>query len=134
MRKIVAFDIGEKRTGVAFNRGSAIAFPYTVLEREENINSLLRLAQELGAEEIVIGLPIRTNGSLGERAQKIEALRAEIERVFSGKVVLQDERFSTKEAEKRLIEVGIKRKKRKETTDQISAALILQTYLDKENQ
>lgn len=132
MKRVVALDVGEKRIGVAFNQGGPIAFPYRVLEDQGDIGSLLRVAQELGAEEIVIGLPLRTDGSLGERAERIKTLKEGIERVFSGKVVLWDERFSTREAERRLIEGGMKRSKRKKTTDQLAAALILQAYLDRE--
>ena len=134
MKRVVAFDIGEKRTGVAFNRGSPVAFPQRVLKGEGHIDALLAVAFELGAEEILIGLPLRTDGLSGEKARKIEALKEEIEKVFPGKVVLWDERFSTREVEKRLIEAGVRRKARKETTDQLAATLILQAYLDREGQ
>ncbi|MCX7668230.1 MAG: Holliday junction resolvase RuvX, partial [Atribacterota bacterium] len=77
---------------------------------------------------------LRTDGSIGERAKKIQLLKEAIEEVFSGKVVLWDERFSTKEVEKRLIEAGVRRGKRKKTVDQLAATLILQTYLDREGQ
>ena len=131
MKRVMALDIGEKRTGIAFNQGGSIAFPYRVLEGKGDIDALLDIARELGAEEIVIGFPLR-DGSIGEKAKQIETLKERIEKVFPGKVVLWDERFSTREAEKRLIEAGVRRRKRKGTTDQLSATLILQTYLDRE--
>ncbi|MEN3185996.1 MAG: Holliday junction resolvase RuvX [Atribacterota bacterium] len=133
MKRILALDIGERRIGVAFNRGGPIAFPYGTLE-EKGLRFLLCLARELGAEEIVLGWPLRTDGLVGEKAKKIQALKEAMEKEFPGKIVLWDERFSTKEVEKRLIEAGVKRKRRKETVDQLAAALILQNYLDRGGQ
>lgn len=132
MKRVVALDIGEKHIGVAFNRGGSIAFPYGVLEGSKDLEPLLRIVQELRAEEVVLGWPLRTDGSPGGRAKQIQTLKESIEKVFSGRVILWDERFSTKEVEKRLIEAGVRRKKRKENVDQLAATLILQTYLDRE--
>ncbi|MGC8778606.1 MAG: RuvX/YqgF family protein, partial [Candidatus Caldatribacteriaceae bacterium] len=81
MKRVMALDIGEKRTGIAFNQGGSIAFPYRVLEGKGDIDALLDIARELGAEEIVIGFPLRTDGSIGEKAKQIETLKERIEKV-----------------------------------------------------
>ena len=133
MKRIMAVDWGEKRIGVAFNQGTSLSFPYKVIEveSEEGINQVLAVAQELKAEVIVVGLPLRLDASFLQEAQKIERFKNKLEQSFGGKVVLWDERLSTKEAEKRLIEADLSRKKRKKVIDKVSAALVLETYLSR---
>jgi putative Holliday junction resolvase len=133
MKRVMAVDWGEKRIGVAFNQGTPFSFPYKVIEveSEEGVNQVLALAQELKAEVIVVGLPLHLNASFLGEAQRIENFKNRLEQSFEGKVVLWDERLSTKEAEKRLIEADLSRKKRKNVIDKISAALVLETYLSR---
>lgn len=134
MKRVMAVDWGEKRIGVAFNQGTSFSFPYKVIEvesEEEGVNQVLALAQELKAEVIVVGLPLHLNASFLGEAQRIENFKNRLEQSFEGKVVLWDERLSTKEAEKRLIEADLSRKKRKKVIDKISAALVLETYLSR---
>ncbi len=131
MKRVMAIDWGEKRIGVAFNQGTGFSFPCKVIEAEgeEGVNKVLALAEELKAEVIVIGLPLHLDASFREEARKVEKFKKKLEQSFGGEVVLWDERLSTKEAEKRLIEADLSRKKRRKVVDKVSAALILETYL-----
>lgn len=134
MKRVMALDVGERRIGVAVNRGVQCAFPYTVLLREgkEDVARILALARELEVDTIVVGLPIRTDASLKKEAESVLDFVEALKRRFPGKVELFDERFSTREAERRLIELETSRAKRKRLIDKISAALILEAYLARE--
>ena len=133
MKKILAIDIGEKRIGLSYNQGTSFAFPLKVIPSEglkKNVESILQIAQQIQAEIIVLGLPLRLNNSVKNEAQKIIKFRELLSSYFPGEVVLFDERLTSKEAEKRLLEADVSRKKRKMVIDQLAATIILQTYID----
>ncbi len=134
MKRVMALDVGEKRIGVALNWGTSCAFPYTVLLREgkKDIATLVSLARELSVDTIVLGFPRRTDGSLGKEAQALWEFAEELKKHFPGEIVLWDERFSTKEAEKHLIALDTTRSRRKKLVDKIAACLILEAYLARE--
>lgn len=133
MKRVMALDVGEKRIGVAMNWGTAFAFPYTVLPRTgKEIQAILALARKFSIDTIVLGLPVRTDGTLGKEAKALEAFAADLRRHFPGEVVLWDERFSTKAAEKALIALDTTRARRKKLVDKIAASLILESYLARE--
>ncbi|MDK2896523.1 MAG: putative pre6S rRNA nuclease [Candidatus Atribacteria bacterium] len=132
MKKCMAIDWGEKRIGIAFNHGTSLAFPAQVLESQgwtEDAKLIVRLAQQQKIDTIIIGLPLGMKTAQEREDSVIVKLGQEIKKLFSGKVVFFDERLTTKEAEKRLIEADVSRKKRKMIVDKISAALILEKYL-----
>ena len=133
MKRILAVDIGEKRIGLSYNRGTTLASPLKVIasaSQKQNIENLLQVAQQIQAEVIVLGLPLRLNNSVKSEAHKIIEFRELLIKRFPGEVVLFDERLKTKEAEKRLMEADVSRKKRKMVIDQLAATIILQTYID----
>ncbi|MEN3184112.1 MAG: Holliday junction resolvase RuvX [Atribacterota bacterium] len=134
MKRVMALDVGEKRIGVALNWGTPCAFPHTVLPRrgKGDIAAILSLAREFSVDTIVLGFPRRTDGTVGREAQALEAFAEELRRHFPGEVVLWDERFSTKEAEKHLIALDTSRSRRKQLVDKIAACLILEAYLARE--
>jgi putative Holliday junction resolvase len=129
---ILGLDVGEKRIGVALAEG-LIAIPLTVIDRkgeEADMELLLTLARERGAERIVVGLPRSMNGSIGRQAEKIiDFSRALVQRVDIP-VDTWDERLTTVAAERLLVDTGMKREKRKGKRDAMAAAIILQAYLD----
>ena len=107
----------------------------TITRKDENklrqtLARIEALAKEYEIEQIVLGYPKNMNNTLGERAQKSEELKAALERRTGLPVILWDERLTTVAAERILIESGVRREHRKESIDQIAAALILQGYLD----
>ena len=103
-------------------------------EREDKLRRTLArieaLIEEYKIERIVLGYPKNMNNTLGERAAKTEEFKAALERRTGLPVILWDERLTTVAAERVLMEQGVRREHRKETVDQIAAALILQGYLD----
>lgn len=131
---LLGLDLGEKRIGVAFvPAGTTIAFPVKTIEvkgRENTLEEIRKLIAEYKAEKVVIGFPKTLKGEIGIAAEK---RIKEAERYQSGlsvPVVLWDERLSSKEAERILLDADVSRKKRKEVIDQLAAQRILQNYLD----
>ena len=135
MGRIMALDSGSKRIGVAVSDPLGLfAQPVETIRSQGKKKDIARVA-ELVAERdvgvIVLGLPIRTDGTEGPEAARTRRLAEAIEEAIDGvRVHLQDERFTTSQADRVLIEGGVRRKKRKEVIDQMAAVLILQSYLD----
>ena len=88
------------------------------------------LIKEYEVEEIVLGLPRHMNNDIGERAQKSMEFGKMLERRTGLKVTMWDERLTTVEAERTLIENNVRREDRKQYIDKIAAVFILQGYLD----
>ena len=135
--RILGLDYGSKTVGVAVCDPLGITaqmIETIVREREDKLRRTLAriqaLVEEYKIERIVLGYPKNMNNTLGERAARTEEFKAALERRTGIPVILWDERLSTAAAERVLIERGVRREHRKETVDQIAAALILQGYLD----
>ena len=88
------------------------------------------LISEYEVERIVLGLPKHMNNDLGERAEKALAFGEMVKRRTGLEVVMWDERLTTVEAERTLIENNVRRENRKQYIDKIAAVFILQGYLD----
>lgn len=134
MGRILAIDPGSRRVGTAISDESqSLARGLCVIAAEPHDALLRRVAQlvaENGVEEIVIGLPRNMNGSYGERAEESLALARELEETFSFVVNTWDERLTTRQAERILLEADLSRGKRRQIIDQEAAAVLLQAYLD----
>jgi putative Holliday junction resolvase len=94
------------------------------------VERLLRVAKEQEAEELVVGLPWRMDGSQGPEARAARQLAARLREVGGLPVTLVDERLTSVAAERALIAAGEKRQRRRQLSDQVAAALILQGHLD----
>lgn len=135
MTRSMALDVGRKTIGVAVSDPLGIfAQPVETIARRGTKKDLARVAEIVSAREvgtIVVGLPFRTDGTEGDSAKLARGVAVMIPELIEGvRVVLQDERFTTKQAERVLIAGGVRRKKRKAVIDQLAAVLILQGYLD----
>ena len=137
MVRILGLDYGSKTVGaaVSYPLGITAQMAETIVrEREDKLRRTLArieaLIEEYKIERIVLGYPKNMNNTLGERAAKTEEFKAALERRTGLPVILWDERLTTVAAERVLMEQGVRREHRKETVDQIAAALILQGYLD----
>ena len=137
--RILGLDYGARTIGVAVSDSSGkLALPLeTVRRKEENKlrRSLARIQQlcaEYGAERIVIGLPLNMDDTEGERARLTRLFGDHVTRRTGLPVVYEDERLTSVEADELLAEGGVPWKDRKKTEDQIAAALILRSYLEKE--
>ena len=138
--RIMGLDYGSKTVGVAISDALFLTAQQkeTIFrERETKLRKTFARIEELIAEyeidEIVLGLPLNMDDSIGERAEKTLEFKALLEKRTGKRVVLQDERLSTFEAEEILKEAGVKRSEMKTYVDKIAASYILQDYLDGRN-
>lgn len=134
MPRYLGVDLGERRIGLAVSDElGLVAQGLPTLKRKGarvDLAQLGELIQRLGVEEVIVGYPRNLDGTLGEGAEKASAFARGLERAFSVRATLWDERLTTKAAERFLIETGMRRKRRREVVDQVAAVLILQSYLD----
>ncbi|MGI8967861.1 MAG: Holliday junction resolvase RuvX [Chloroflexota bacterium] len=131
--RFVGLDVGDRRIGVAVSDPTgALASPVEVYDRRNpltDVQHVIDVVAQYEANRVVIGLPKNMNGTEGPQAEKTrEFAGALTERGLV--VALWDERLSTVEATRRMIEQGRKRRGRQQRIDSEAAALILQTYLD----
>lgn len=136
--RILALDVGRKRIGLAVSDPLGLtAQGLMVLERrdwDQDLDRLLKIARPYQVQEVLVGLPRHMNGRLGEQAEEILALAQALGEALQAKVVTWDERLSTVEAERLLIEADMSRRRRRRVVDQVAATLILQAYLDRRQQ
>lgn len=133
--RVMALDLGTRRIGVALNRGTGFAFPHGVIEHrgtDQVIAEILAMVREHQIEVIVLGLPLRLSSQAKKEAQDVVRFQKRLQNHFSGEIMLFDERLTTKEAEKRLLELDLNRGRRKQVIDQMAASILLQTYLDRD--
>jgi putative Holliday junction resolvase len=130
---ILALDVGERRIGVAVSDpAESFALPVCVIERtalRDDLRAIVDVARERGATTIVVGDPIRMSGERGIAAEKIDRFCAALARAYDGTIVRVDERLTTAQATRALIDADVSRAKRRRTVDRLAAALILDTYL-----
>jgi len=149
---ILAVDYGRARMGLAIaDAGAGIAQPLSTLERinrNEDMRRLREFAREHHVKHIVVGLPLRLDGTRGEMAEEAERFANRVRKQIGVPVELVDERLTTWEAERLLEEVegrfihdekagrGKKAKntRAKLTVDSVAAAVILKEYLDRQGQ
>ncbi len=133
MKRIMAIDYGDARTGIAISDQLGILTGESFVIKEYNPKILADLitekANELGVETLVLGLPKNMDGTEGDRAHKSRILQFLLEeRGFS--VILWDERLTTVDAHRILRDNGKPEKKHRNKVDAVAASLILEGYLD----
>lgn len=130
---MLAVDLGSKRVGLALSDPTGtIASPLRTLEAEpaETLaERLIAVAEEVGAEQLVVGLPLRMSGGEGPEAKAARAVAAQLRRLSRRPVRVLDERLTSVQAERVLLAGGRSRADRKKLSDQVAATLMLQTYL-----
>jgi putative Holliday junction resolvase len=135
MRRL-GIDPGQRRVGLALSEDER-ASPLKTLLRTEDAKLIAELAAEirtLGVGEVVMGLPLRMDGREGPEAKRARKLAASISAACGVPVQLWDERLTTVAAERELRGVGMKGAKKKAILDQAAATLLLQSYLDAQNE
>ena len=135
MGRYLGIDYGKKRIGLALSDIMGImAQPFDVIEfkgLKNNVENILKIAKEKDVSCIVIGKPVNMNATEGEMAQLAIEFAEELKKVTDIKVEMIDERLTTMQAERVLIEeANLSREKRKGIRDKLAATFILQTYLD----
>lgn len=140
MGRIVGFDVGERRIGVAVSDASGTlarpvgTLPVTALDRaalDAVADQVARFAAEDdGISQVVIGLPRRLDGTPNDLTPRVEQFARDLGARTQLPIVLQDERLSSREAESRLALREKNWRVRKQRIDAAAAAIILQDYLD----
>ena len=133
--KYIGLDLGSVTCGVSKSDTGFIAEAVKTIRFEkdnydEALDKVELLLKEYKPDLVVLGYPLLENGDAGPRAQISEEFRDILEKESGIKVVLQDERCTTKDSEEFLIQANVSRKKRKKIIDQQAAIRILQYYLD----
>lgn len=132
--RIMGLDFGDSTIGVAIS--DALGFTAQsrgVINRTnltEDFSRLMEYIKDYQVEEIVVGYPINMDGTSGKRTEKTEQFINFLKKRVDIPVRTWDERLSTRQAERILIEVDLSRARRKQVIDGLAAQIILQNYLD----
>jgi putative Holliday junction resolvase len=134
MTRILGLDFGTRRVGAAVSDpGRSIAFPvevYTLRGPEADACHYRELVQDNEIERIVVGLPLHGSGREGQLARQARTFGDWLAAITARPVLYFDERYTTVEAEHRLIDAGLTRQKRKSLRDKLAAQIMLQSYLE----
>ncbi len=135
MLRILAFDVGEKRIGVAVSdplgiTAQGIETYHRTDDLEQDVAHLIKLAYGYKPVKLVFGLPRNMDGSYGFQAQITREFAEAVLAKWDGDHAFQDERLTTASARRVLIEADVSRDKRKQVIDKVAAVVILQGYLD----
>lgn len=132
--RVMALDVGDRTIGVALSDERGIlASPVTTMARKNlrvDAAAIATLAKKRDASLIVAGLPLQLDGEIGPQAEKVQQFVGKLRKRATIPVEFLDERLTTTQAERVLIQADLSRRRRKEVIDQMAAVLILQAYLD----
>jgi putative Holliday junction resolvase len=132
--RVMALDYGDRRIGVALSDPLGVtAQPLLTIERRsrsDDYGLLARLARQHVVSRVVVGLPLGMDGSRGERVRLTELFMERVRKATGLPVEPWDERLTTVQAERSLIESDLSRRRRREVIDQAAAVILLQSWLD----
>lgn len=133
--RVLGIDLGSKRIGIATSdRSGTIATPYTVLLRCGSMGgdhrNIAKMVVEEEAEAVIVGLPLNMDGSEGKAAQAARVEAARMATVVGVPVHVHDERLTTVEADRVLMEQKMNAQARRRIVDKVAAAVMLQSWLD----
>ena len=133
--RVLGIDLGSKRIGIATSdRSGTIATPYTVLLRCGSMGgdhrNIAKMVVEEEAEAVIVGLPLNMDGSEGKAAQAARVEAARMATVVGVPVHVHDERLTTVEADRVLMEQKMNAQARRRVVDKVAAAVMLQSWLD----
>jgi putative Holliday junction resolvase len=132
--RVLALDHGTKRIGVALSdEMRIIASPLEYIPAEPMDQALARLTELVREKQvslILVGMPRNMDGSYGPAAEKVRAFVGVIEPALGVPVTLWDERLTSAQANRVLLQGNVRREQRKESVDKMAAAILLQSFLD----
>lgn len=136
--KILGIDYGKARIGLSISDESfKIAFPLEVVaafhNNDKTVEAVIKVISKFQIQEIVIGLPLLMTGKDSPMSLDVRAFAKKLEEKTGIAVHLWDERLTSKQVEREMIDADMKRKKRAQLVDVMAATLILQSYLDAKN-
>jgi putative Holliday junction resolvase len=134
MRRIIGLDVGDKTLGVAVSDELGWTAQGVIVHGRTSLAADLAFLREMiaryDAAAVVVGVPKNMDGSLGPQAQKTLAFIKRVRQMYPIPVVPWDERLTTRQAERVLLEANTSRQRRKQVRDRLAAQLILQSYLE----
>lgn len=132
--RVVGVDWGERRIGFAVaDPTGSISLPLRTVEIQspkQGVQAVADVCAEVGAELVVVGMPLNMDGTEGPIAGKVRGFMESLKAAIDIPVDLWDERLSSSMVERVLLEADMSRKKRKKVRDKLAAQVILQGYLD----
>ena len=132
--RILALDHGTKRVGVAVSDEMLIiASPMEFIPAEpwdEFLERLQQILREKDVGKILVGMPRNMDGSYGPAAEKVREFVRTLEGILTVPIRVWDERLTSTQANRVLVQAGMRREKRREKVDQTAAAILLQSFLD----
>jgi putative Holliday junction resolvase len=135
--RVLAIDHGTVRMGIAVSDElGMIALPLDYIPAEPPADCLKRLQQlvaEKSVARIIVGMPRNMNGTYGPAAEKVRAFIAKLEKAVTVPIRTWDERLTSSQANRVMIESGVRRERRKEHVDSMAAAILLQSFLDSQS-
>jgi putative Holliday junction resolvase len=135
MKRWLALDLGHVRIGVALSDPlGLIAQPLTVLKSagtQKDIAAIGGLVNQYEVTQVIVGLPFNMNGTESTTTQKVRQFTSKLSARLNVPVFFVDERLTSKQAERVMIEGNVRREKRKGKIDKVAAALLLQSALEK---
>ena len=138
LRRVLGLDMGTKRIGLAVSDPLGITAQglevWVRRDRQADLDHLLKVGRDYAVHQIVVGLPRHLDGRLGEAAPEIMDFAAALGESLGCEVIFWDERLTTAAAERLLIQADVSRRRRRQVVDQMAAVLILQNYLDHQEQ
>lgn len=132
--RIMALDFGTKRIGIAvsdelFMTAQGLPSLYRK-DLKSDLNEIARLVKSNDVGEIIVGLPLSMNGTYSAKTKEAVAFAEDLSKAVNVAVKTWDERLTSMQAERVLLEADVSRAKRKKVTDKLAAQIILQSYLD----
>ena len=129
--RILGLDVGTKRIGISVSDAlGIIATPIPAISRDNNsVDKIKELCKQYEVKKIVVGLPKHMNGTIGTQAEDCMEFAKNFEEEFE--IIFEDERLTSRQAERNLAFVGKKYTRNKGLVDTESACIILQQYLDR---
>jgi len=132
--RILSLDVGRKKIGMALSDALGITAQglQTLLRKNKNsdLEQIKKIIREMNVSKVIVGLPLNMDGTEGPMAREIYDFVERLKGEIGLPVELWDERLTTIQAERALLEPDLSRKKRKKLDDRVAAQLILQGYLD----
>lgn len=132
--RLLAIDYGDKKLGLALSDGLGLTVrPLVTLERvpkERSFQRIIAIVEEHSVEAVVVGVPLRLDGSAGDAALRVGRFMDELRSRLACPIVGWDEKLTSVEAEERMRLSGLRPAERKEKIDQYAAMVLLEDYIN----
>ncbi|MPZ52845.1 MAG: Holliday junction resolvase RuvX [Acidimicrobiia bacterium] len=131
MNRVLAIDPGSVRVGLAISDPLGItANPLDVVPIGDAVDRIAEIVTDKEVTEIIMGMPLGLHGEEGDSVDKARQLASEVGAATGIEVIFRDERFTTRVAERSMLDAGLRRRDRRRRVDKVAASVLLRDYLD----